>query len=109
MRYTTKTGRSIAAPTYLRCRKQRTAQPTQEGIIGGSLPWTNPNCLRPDKCLRAPPAPAKNAEIPAGSFANPFDLNSEAGTNVPKVQKGLAPTLDDFRTLTAQGALTVDR
>jgi integrase len=33
----------------------------------------------------APAVPAKNAEIPAGSFANPFDLNSEAGTNVPKI------------------------
>ena len=29
-------------------------------------------------------APAKNAENPAGSFDNPFDLNSESGTNVPK-------------------------
>ena len=33
----------------------------------------------------APAVPAKKAEIPAGSFANPFDLNSEAGTNVPKI------------------------
>jgi integrase len=30
-------------------------------------------------------APAKSAEIPAGSFANPFDLASENGTNVPKI------------------------
>jgi integrase len=33
------------------------------------------------------PAPStlpKNAENPAGSFDNPFDLNSENGTNVPK-------------------------
>lgn len=33
----------------------------------------------------APSAPAKNAENPSGSFDNPFDLNGEAGTNVPKV------------------------
>ena len=33
----------------------------------------------------APSAPAKNAEIPSGSFDNPFDLNGEAGTNVPKL------------------------
>jgi hypothetical protein len=27
----------------------------------------------------------KTAESPTGSFDNPFDLNSEAGTNVPKL------------------------
>jgi integrase len=32
----------------------------------------------------APNAPNKNAENPAGSFDNPFDLMSENGTNVPK-------------------------
>ena len=29
-------------------------------------------------------APAKTAENPSGSFDNPFDLNSENETNVPK-------------------------
>jgi integrase len=29
--------------------------------------------------------PAKNAESPSGSFDNPFDLNADSGTNVPKV------------------------
>jgi hypothetical protein len=33
----------------------------------------------------APSTPAKNAEIPAGSFANPLDLNCEDEGNVPKV------------------------
>lgn len=33
----------------------------------------------------APAFPAKNAEIPAGSFANPFDLNRDDEGNVPKV------------------------
>ena len=33
----------------------------------------------------APSAPTKNAEKPAGSFDNPFDLNSENGANVPKI------------------------
>jgi integrase len=32
----------------------------------------------------APFAPAKTAEKPSGSFDNPFDLNSDNGTNVPK-------------------------
>jgi integrase len=32
-----------------------------------------------------PSALARNAENPAGSFDNPFDLNGETGTNVPKV------------------------
>jgi len=35
--------------------------------------------------LPAPAAPAENAENPRGSFDNPFDLNEEAGTNVPKL------------------------
>ena len=30
-------------------------------------------------------ASTKNAEIHSGSFDNPFDLNSESGTNVPKI------------------------
>jgi integrase len=34
---------------------------------------------------RAPSTPAKNAENPSGPFDNPFDLNEEAGTNVPKL------------------------
>jgi integrase len=33
----------------------------------------------------APSTPNKTAENPTGSFDNPFDLNSEAGTNVPKL------------------------
>jgi integrase len=33
----------------------------------------------------APSSPAKTAENPSGSFDNPFDLNDEAGTNVPKL------------------------
>lgn len=33
----------------------------------------------------APSAPNKTAENPTGSFDNPFDLNSQAGTSVPKL------------------------
>jgi hypothetical protein len=33
----------------------------------------------------APSACAKSAENPQGSFDNPFDLNGEVGTNVPKL------------------------
>jgi hypothetical protein len=34
---------------------------------------------------QAPSAPPQNAQIPQGSFANPFDLNGDVKGNVPKL------------------------